>query len=403
MRFDMHLRRKVLQQMEQVVDKMKAWEEQPRLAEDQLAEIRKRLVIFEHTTALENLSVGGVDGSGDFPSLSYGDSFVYFACAQGTIYVANPITGLKEVSPAPEPVTHFAWIPENPKELREAFDDAFASLAGMPVESVIAQSDFRSLSKGKEVSVESYVDGLLRPHAADSGNIAIQLRSTAELGAALRLIRSEAKPGYVMVDGTFSLPFIGKGDTSLFHEHLKRLCCVKARDREICFCALSKSHGLPSESLLEELARQKADLGEKKTAEHWFLRLPVPGEDAWEFALSEGRLVPPPGAVSYLVRFHKTSPVMRLDLDRKYWTQEIKGKTAEETLIQEQKIFGDLDYASHDQRCYGYPYPIKAGHDRASLTRPERLALRKQIIDMAVRAGMNRALFKDTSLATGHG
>ena len=68
----------------------------------------------------------------------------------------------------------------------------------------------------------------------------------------------------------------------------------------------------------------------------------------------------------------------------------------------EMRIFQDLDYASHDQRCYGYPYPIKAGHDRASLTEAERVALRKMIIAAAVSAGMKRSLFRSAAAATGH-
>ena len=82
--------------------------------------------------------------------------------------------------------------------------------------------------------------------------------------------------------------------------------------------------------------------------------------------------------------------------------EQVKGDSEEEARNNEKKIFEDLDYASHDQRCYGYPYPIKAGHDRASMTQPERVAMRKQIIDAAVRAGRKRSLFRDASQETGH-
>ena len=73
------------------------------------------------------------------------------------------------------------------------------------------------------------------------------------------------------------------------------------------------------------------------------------------------------------------------------------------TLDNERSIFEDLDYASHDQRAYGYPYPIKAGHDRASLTQAERVALRKMIVEAAVYEGMRPQLFRNVSQATGHG
>lgn len=403
MHFDLHLGKTVQEQLSQLVDKMKGWEESTeKLASSEVEQIVERLNSFPHTTRRPNLHIAGVDGSGDFPSLSYADSFIYFTVAQATIYSSDELHGLKEIAPIQPPIINFAWIPEDPEARKVAFDEAFAALAGMPVEKVIEQSDFRLLSPGKAIPTSVFCDGLIRPHAADSGNIGIQLRSSGELAAALHLIQNAAKLDYLLIDGTLSLPFIGKGGTSLFHEHLKRLCCVKATEKRIGLFALSKSHGLPSIELIEQIVRQKLGIADSQTAEHWFLRLPVPKRDEWEFSLAEGRFIPPASTVSYLVRFHKRSPLMRLDMDKHYWDKVIVGENDSETQANEQKIFADLDYSCHDQRCYGYPYPIKAGHDRASMTKQERLALRKQIIDKAVSAGMKRSLFQDVSVATGH-
>jgi hypothetical protein len=93
---------------------------------------------------------------------------------------------------------------------------------------------------------------------------------------------------------------------------------------------------------------------------------------------------------------------MRLDMDIDYWRSYIQGQNTDETRTNEILIFQDVDYACHDQRCYGYPYPLKAAHDRVSLTQAERIALRKQIMDAALQAGMKRALFRDAAQATGH-
>lgn len=166
--------------------------------------------------------------------------------------------------------------------------------------------------------------------------------------------------------------------------------------------ALSKSHGLPGVEALEDLARELCGLGDRETAEHWYLRIPTQARDGWKLTLTGERRIPPAGAVSYLVRFHKSIPVLRVDMDQVYWEAHIDGADDEETLANERHLFEDLDYASHDQRCFGYPYPIKAAHDRASLTQAERLALRKLVIDAAVRTGMRQSLFRDTSQATGH-
>jgi hypothetical protein len=93
---------------------------------------------------------------------------------------------------------------------------------------------------------------------------------------------------------------------------------------------------------------------------------------------------------------------MRLDVDINYWQQYLRGADDAVTSANEARVFSDLDYASHDQRAFGYPYPIKACHDRTSMKMAERVVLRKQIVDAAVGAGMKRTLFKDVSIATGH-
>jgi hypothetical protein len=406
MRFDLHIRSSVREEIERLAQTMSTWEAQPRADDRERAEICERLQFFEHTSSAEDLFIGGADGSGDYPALCYADSFVYFTVAQGTIYRSDRISGLKEVSPAAEPVFDFTWLPEEESARRAAFDEALGRLASLPVRDAVKKSDYRKLKSresGESNTTDSLVANLIRPHAADSGNLGIQLRSTAELGAALRLIQQAPKLHYVLMDGTFSLPFVGRKAESLFHEHLKRLCCVEARERGIGLFAISKSPGLPGVEVLEELAREKAGLEGRTVAEHWYVRLPVPEMEDWALGLATGRRLPPPGAVTYLVRFHRTTPVLRLDMDRQFWQERVLGSDQDETRIRERRIFQDLDYASHDQRCYGYPYPIKAGHDRASLTQAERVALRKLIMDAAVRAGMRRSLFRDAAHATGHG
>jgi hypothetical protein len=82
-------------------------------------------------------------------------------------------------------------------------------------------------------------------------------------------------------------------------------------------------------------------------------------------------------------------------MDMGFWCDNVRGATAEETSANEHCIFGSLDYLTHDQRCYGYPYPLRAAHDRALLTAVDREAMRAQIIDAAVRAGMKRSLFRE--------
>ena len=405
MRFDLHLRDVVKRQIVAATQAMAAWEGDPDIKEKERAEIFTRLVPYAHTVERQGLRVGGVDGSGDFPSLSYSDSAVYFSIAHGVIYESCPSSGLRELPVLVDPVVHVTWIPEDEDARTSALLAAFTELAGRPVEAVVEKSDYRAIRKGlgvKTGSVSDLVNGFITPHPTDTGNLGIQLRSSAELGAALRLICSAQAPTYVLVDTTFSLPLVSSSSSSLFFEHLKRLCCVEARERGVGFFAISKSHGLPSVGLIETIAREKVQPVNTPTAEHWYLRLPIPGVDEWGFPLPGGKRVPPHGAVSYLFRIHRNTPVMRLDMDVDYWRLHIRGTTEHATQANERRVFEDLDYASHDQRGFGYPYPIKACHDRTSMTYAERTALKKQIIDAAVAAGMSRSLFKDVSIATGH-
>jgi len=395
------IRADVIAQLEKIAGKMAAHESAPLIDEAEKESIKGAIHSYRHTTTHDNLVIAGVDGTGDFPSISYSDSFVYLTMAQGTCYKADATSGLKEVE-AVAPIFELTWLANDPTQYKDALDDYFASLAGISVADVIRTSDYRVLKQrktGRADSVTSLVDNLIRPQPSDTGNVAIQLRSCAELGAALRLIKSDAAPQYVLLDSTYSLPFAGRRQVSLFFEHLKRLCCVEARTRGIGFFALSKSHGMPGMEVIEQLAAEC--VGER--GEHWFFRIPVQGRDDWELALVENRNVPPVGAVSYLVRFHRNTPVMRLDMDIEFWRERIRADKEDETQANERTLFEDLDYACHDQRAYGYPYPIKAGHDRASLTNAERAAFRKMIVQAAVAKGMPPKLFRSVSQATGHG
>ena len=72
------------------------------------------------------------------------------------------------------------------------------------------------------------------------------------------------------------------------------------------------------------------------------------------------------------------------------------------TKKREAELFAKLDFSGHDLRTQAYPFPLKAAHDRASLKATERVALRKQVIEAAVAAGMKPSAFLDPSQLTGH-
>jgi len=389
------------QKVSELAQEMASWESKPRLEQKIEDAIRNNIKGFAHTTKVDDFCMAGVDGSGDFPSFSYADSFVYVATASGTVYQTHPLQGLVEQQVLPGPNLELTWLPEDREKAKGQWFKAFEALTGKTVQKVVEQSDYKEWSAkagGGRSSVLEILDDLVLPRASDTSNCEIQLRTVAEWGAALRILDSEPTCRYVMMDTTMSLPFVKNKSGSLFFEHLKRLCCVRGRELGVGVFTLSKSHHLPSMELIENLVREALQVPESKTPEHWYLRLPMKDHDDWDLdGLIEERQIPPFGSVSYLLRLHRNTPMMRLDMDHEWWKEHYREDAAAET-----KMFEELDYCGHDQRSYGYPFPIKAGHDRTRLSRAERLVLKKQIIDAAVAQGMKRSLFKDASVATGH-
>ena len=293
MRFDLHLRTEVNERLRGVAKQMGAWEHAPRLSTDDEGEVRRRICGFAHTTSVPPLRFAGVDGSGDFPCLTYSDSFVYLSVAASACYETDTLCGLREFDAQLTSLAEFTWLPGDHREAQRQWDLAFSMLAGAPVVEVIEQSDYRHIKavvSGRASDVATLARGLLRPKASDTGNVGIQLRSCAELGAALRVLRGPKAPDLLAIDGTFSLPMVARDQHSLFHEHLKRLCATEARSAGVAFVAVSKSHGLPG---VEEIERIAAEVTGTPSgmAEHWYLRLPLPGE-GWSLPVVDGRQLP---------------------------------------------------------------------------------------------------------------
>ena len=390
------------EQLSEMASRMASYQASIAIEPDEEERLTDSIASFNHTTRLEKqFVVGGVDGSGDFPCLQFADSFVYVATANAVAYQTSLVSGLTELDHGIKPLKLPIWLPAPSAWKDRCLDEAFEKIVGHPVIDVIRNSDYISLKAAEcqtSLTAESLLPDLIRPPAHDAANLGVQLRTTAELGCALRLIELENPPKYVFIDTTMSLPLLDNRRRSLFFEHVKRLCCVEARSKGVGLFALSKSHGLPRIDLIETIARNALSVEEGTEAEHWFLRIPN------GLTLTDGRRIPPPGAVSYVVRFHRNVPVLRLDMDIFYWNAFVKSDDPVQQLENETQIFQDLDYSGHDVRCYGYPYPIKAGHDQASMTQAQRTMLRIQV-EQALRRtkSVNPRLIEHGSFATGHG
>ncbi|MBD2077905.1 hypothetical protein H6F86_29270 [Phormidium sp. FACHB-592] len=110
MRFDLHLRATVLEDLQTIAGEMRTWQAQAKVGEAEAEQIRQQVGSFAHCTIRIGLRVARVDGSRDFPMFSYADSFVYLSIAQGTVYGVDRLADLKEVSPIPTLLIQFDWI-----------------------------------------------------------------------------------------------------------------------------------------------------------------------------------------------------------------------------------------------------------------------------------------------------
>jgi hypothetical protein len=147
MRFDLHLRQDLMDKVDALAQRMSAWEDRPPLGDEDKRRLREAIAPFGHTTGGNDFVIAGVDGTGDFPSVSYADSFVHVAVAQGVLYATDARSGLREQEALP-PVVEMVWLPEEEARRREGLDAAFSALAGRPVDDVIAGSDYRVLKAG---------------------------------------------------------------------------------------------------------------------------------------------------------------------------------------------------------------------------------------------------------------
>ncbi|TGE37205.1 hypothetical protein E4K67_15135 [Desulfosporosinus fructosivorans] len=399
MRFDLNFRQDFRSKVQNIVEDMKTYNSETTADENEILQMANFLSFFKHCPFPDTpFTVGGSDSSGEFPLVSYGDSFVYLVTARMRLYTSTLEGCLKEIESKDSEIIELFLVPEDQKKANKKYDEFFSSLVGMSLLELCQKSDYlelRNQNTSKRVTAEELTHRIVKPPAHDASNVRINIMTAAEMCTILRVLNSEVKPTYVLADTTLTLPLI-KQHGCLFFELVKRYVTQLAIEKRVAFFAISKSHGMPHMDQLEDMIKENG------SEEHWYLRIPTLEQDGYRPEFLGTRGIPPVGAVTYIFRFHKTTPPMRLDMDIKYWEKNVWHSKKEVMAQREAQIFRDLDFASHEQRVYGYPYPIKASHDMVSLTDAERLSLKKQFIDAAEKNGLKRRNFVNASMLTGH-
>ena len=407
MRFDIHYRPDLKAKIKATALAIREWNQETPEYRKEIEDLAQHVTPFEHCALPDHdFLMAGADGSGDFPCATYGDSFVYLVVAIARMYAATKgQRGLDEISVKDADLLDVLWLPEDQEMAKKLYDEFFERIVCMPLEEICKKSDYRDILKSRDVSlstISKFIEQLIRPAGHDAGNIRTQMLGTEEVAALLKVLRSKIvedkgdKPVYVIEDRTLALP-TAYMESSLFFEIARRYACVLASEKAAVYMTLSKSHDMPRMDLIEEMVKKVVP-----SEEHWFMRVPGPYNKEAKPKFLETRAIPPDCAVTYIFRLHKSTGPLRLDLDYKYWKKNIWNTDANVMRSNEIQLFRDLDVASHDYRCFGYPYPIKASHDMASLTQDERVVLRKQVRDICIDAGLKPKNFFDASMQTGH-
>ena len=354
--------------------------------------IREEAFTFDHTPQpAAPFQVAASDGSGSFPLISRDTIFFYFVTADALTYQAdgglNPLRRTGEVEQFSEVLV---WA-EHWDDATKAdwLDDYYQRLTGMTFRQLAEASDYLELKQEyAERPVPTTVKAL-RPilySASEVDSVRKLLMGSAELAALLRVLRRPAPPDLVLMDGTLSLPSISRRETILTNV-LKRHLVTQAREQGVCAIALSKSSTFVGATEIAQLLTQHFD------GTHWAYRFPIAGEEPLGI---EGLNLPPPGAVTYLVRFHRETPALRLDFDSRYW-QAQGGDDWVKTILPQ------LDFCSHEARCFGYPYPLFAAHVRCSTTQDVQRAAKSRIFSGLRNAGFDPTEFEDIHTLLGMG
>ena len=104
MRYDLSIRESVRTKVTALAKDMVDWEAKPRIQPKEQTWIKDNVKGFAHTTEVDEFRIGGVDGSGDYPSLTYADCYVHLGSAAGVIYKTDTLRGLVEEEAMDEPL-----------------------------------------------------------------------------------------------------------------------------------------------------------------------------------------------------------------------------------------------------------------------------------------------------------
>ena len=192
-----------------------------------------------------------------------------------------------------------------------------------------------------------------------------ELRSVSEYAAARRVLESEMRPKYLLLDGALSvfMHFVKKFPSMPSGFMLRDLCSL-AREKGVIICAVSKNHTIP---FAHRIARMAQDIFGKSTK--WFCQLPSKEDVGGGLHITQDRTyIPPQLAVPYLYSFAVDNRPSRIDFDRIWWQENIFVEGDPSATRENEKVmFQEIEFMSRDARWYGYPVALALAHESCKL------------------------------------
>ena len=131
MRFDIHFRNDITEKIQGIVSDIKYWNVEEGVTCDDIEDLADYVTVFDHCPLPDRrFLIGGADGSGDFPCVTYGDSVVYLVVAMSRLFEASPAGKLIEKEVKGTDIVDFMWLPEDKRKAAGCFDAIFARLVG---------------------------------------------------------------------------------------------------------------------------------------------------------------------------------------------------------------------------------------------------------------------------------
>ena len=366
----------------------------------EIAELADRSVPFDHCAVPDHpFLIAGTASSRTVACAAYQDNSFHFVRAVARLYEAEH-GPLQELPLNAGDISELLWIPRESAKAQEQFLKFFSDLMDVSLEEMGRVSDYWKLKRHSVPSADELLETLVYPFSHDTSYRDTQFCTAARLGMLSRLIRSKEvlfspdKPVYLLEDSTLALPLI-RTDHALLYEIARRFICECARKQGVHYMTVTKSLNFPNPEKLDgEICKRL------RSDEHWFLRLPAAALGENKPNLLGSRTIPPVGAVTYFFKAGPETRPLRLDMSLTAWRQNVFSADQEEQLRRERQLFRDLDFACHDRRCYGYPYPLKAAQNGAFLTEYDQAVLRRVFVNEAVKAGLYRENFTDAAAQT---